>query len=853
VATAICSSAAVAQNGREHDFNMPAQELAASLREVAARTGSNLVAPSTLLAGRRARPLAGRYSARKAIELLLEGSGLTVRAVGDALVVAPVSAAAQQGSAEVPRGDGSAEADGGTIVVTGTNIRGAEPMSQIISIDRSQIERSGATSVEQLMRNLPQNSQSGVTQENFTSSGAGGDPTDHGAGLNLRGLGQRATLVLLNGRRLAPSSGGSYVDVSLIPLTAIERVEVLTDGASAIYGSDAVGGVVNFILKERFEGIEASLLAGTATEGDGDQLQAGLTGGAAWAGGSALLAYEYRREDEIRARDRDYTINFRPDTFILPRERRHSLLGVVRQELTPDLSFVNTGTYARRNSDRTFFYSGFAAPVEQEARAEAYSLSGELRYLLGGGWLARLEGVYSASLGSQLTRQPEGDGLINDRDTRNRSYGVGLKLDGSILDLPAGPLRLAAGVEVRRETFRDVNSTALVTNNVREGRRSVRSGFGELLVPLFSSRNRVPGIERLQLGAAARYERYSGTGSTVDPKLGILWSPVRGLDLRASYDTSFRAPLLSELLGAYLAVYAPPSLVYVDPDEATGLALVLGNSNPDVRPETSRTWTAGLELSPRTVPGLSLAFNYYSIRFSDRIAMPSPTFTVVGNPAFEPIVNRNPSAAEVAELVAGADIVLDISGPGFSNGGARPENVTIIVDDRVSNTAVTRTRGFDLLLRHSFSLGADAFLVEGNLNHVIDFTDRLTSESPAVRVLDTPYQPLDWRGRLAVSWTRNGWSASIAGNHADAYRDNRTSDVRKVASHTTIDAGIAYSFPDRASWLGGTRIGLFVQNLLDNDPPRLAPDPGLTTGLGYDPVNASGRGRFVSFQVRKAW
>ena len=91
----------------------------------------------------------------------------------------------------------------------------------------------------------------GSTSENFRVVGAGADPTEHGAGLNLRGLGQRATLVLVNGRRLAPSGAGSFVDVSLIPLSAVERVEILTDGASAIYGSDAVGGVVNFILRRR--------------------------------------------------------------------------------------------------------------------------------------------------------------------------------------------------------------------------------------------------------------------------------------------------------------------------------------------------------------------------------------------------------------------------------------------------------------------------------------------------------------------------------------------------------------------------------------------------------------------------
>ena len=106
------------------------------------------------------------------------------------------------------------------------------------------------------MRHLPQNLSAGVGQQNFGVPGSGQDITQYGAGINLRGLGQRATLVLINGRRVAPSDTGSFVDVSMIPITAIERVEVVTDGASAIYGSDAVGGVVNFILRDDFRGIE---------------------------------------------------------------------------------------------------------------------------------------------------------------------------------------------------------------------------------------------------------------------------------------------------------------------------------------------------------------------------------------------------------------------------------------------------------------------------------------------------------------------------------------------------------------------------------------------------------------------
>jgi len=850
-ATAIVATAteAHAQRQDERIYSLPAQDLALSLREVSARSGRGVIAPSALVAGRRAPAVSGRYTAEEAVRMLLAGSGLEVRRVGDSLVI--VAQGSETASTE-PR---FAPPPGpeATIVVTGTHLRGAPPTSPTIVLTREDIERTGATSAEQLMRRVPQNSQSGVNQETANSTLAGGDSTEHGAGLNLRGLGQRATLVLLNGRRLAPSSGGSYVDISLIPLTAVERVELLTDGASAIYGSDAVGGVVNFILRDDFEGIEASILGGTATRGDGDQFQLGLTGGANWRGGHGLLAYEYRAEDEIAAGDRPFTINLRPGAFMLPRERRHSVLASIGQELAEGLSADLMGSYAHRDTTRTYFFSGDPRPVAQQAEAEAFNLSAGLRYALGSRWEVRLDGAYSASNGEQETQQ-DVVGLVNRRSTRNRVGTVAANVDGALIDLPAGPLRVAFGGEFRHESYEDRNSTALVANNLRESNRDVWSAYGELLLPLFSSANRTTGLERLQVSLAGRFERFSGLGSTFNPTAGLLWSPVRGLSFRASYDTSFRAPLLSETLGAYTAVYGPARLVYINPAEGQGVALVLGGANPDVRPETSRSWTVGGEFEPASVPGLSVSLNYYSIRFSDRIALPSRIVTVVGNPAFEPIIDRSPTPDQVAALIGGADILIDISGPGFSNGHATPNDVTVIVDNRINNTAVTMTRGLDFLLRYRFSIGRSRFALDANVNHVIEFTDQLTSASPPILTVNTPYRALAWRGRAGASWTRDGWSGQVFANYANGYDDNRSAAVpRRVDADLTIDAGLAYAFGERGGWLSGTRIALNVENLFDRNPPFLAPDPGSTTGLGYDPVNSTARGRFVSLQLRKAW
>ena len=830
-------------------YTLPAQDLGRALRDVAARTGRNLVMPTALVAGRRSAPLSGRYTPEAAIEALLAGSGLVVRKVGDALVIMEAGDPRAAAGQDTPVAAGADEG----IVVTGTNLRGTQPTSPIVTITREDIDRSGASSTEQLMDQVPQNFSGGVGQENFAIPGV--DITEHGAGVNLRGLGQRATLVLLNGRRLAPSGVGSFVDISLIPVTAIERVEILTDGASAIYGSDAVGGVVNFILRDGFDGLEGVLQAGTTTQGGGDQRLAGVTAGRAWAGGDAMLSYEYRQEEEVRAGDRDFPINLAPDRFLFPREGGDSLVGVVGQGLTDRLEVEVTGTYADRHTRRTYFSGGVPIPIGAVAEATSKGVSGSLSYDLGGAWQAVLTGNYFVADTAQQQQQPGGEGLINKLATRNALQEFGLRLDGPLLRLPGGPVRLALGVQSREEDYRDLFETQVNAPTVRADDRVIHSLFGEIYVPIVSSDNRRPGVERLVVTAAARVEDYDAYDVTVDPKLGLLWSPLDGLSLRASYDTSFRAPLLSETTGFYNAFYFPAAMLFIDPSEAPpGAALALIGSNPDIRPEQSRTWTVGGEFEPAFVPGLSLSLNYYSIRFSDRITLPTPQIVIVGDPALEALVTRDPPLDLVTGILGDAGQVLDFSGPGLTPGNAMPGDVAVIVDARFNNTAATRTRGLDIGLRYAFDLGRNRFTAEVNANRIFSFEEQLTPTSPAADNLDTPYRPVSWRARGGLSWSRGGWTGSLFADHVGDYRDNRASVAREVDSFTTIDAGLSYTFDEEAaSWLADTRIALNVQNLFDVDPPRLVPDPGSLSGLGYDPVNASGRGRFVSLQLRKAW
>jgi len=200
------------------------------------------------------------------------------------------------------------------ITITGSNIRRTdqETVAPVEIITREQIERSGHPTVADVLRTIPANT-GGSFSESYSNSFAPG-----AAGIALRGLGQKSTLVLLNGRRIsgygfAQNLQETFVDLNSIPTSAVERIEVLKDGASAIYGSDAIAGVVNIILRRDYRGIEAAASVGFF-EGANDY-RASITAGFGDLGSQRFNVFgvlDYYKRDEILlsdtkfGQDRDY-------------------------------------------------------------------------------------------------------------------------------------------------------------------------------------------------------------------------------------------------------------------------------------------------------------------------------------------------------------------------------------------------------------------------------------------------------------------------------------------------------------------------------------------------------------------
>ena len=285
---------------------------------------------------------------------------------------------------------------GETIVVTGTSIRGVAPVgTNVLTVDEESIVASGASDTNQLLASVPQVSSAFNTVPAIPSVGAAITSVTPA----LRKIGGSSsggtTLVLLNGHR-GPGVGvlGTPFDPDAVPISAIERVEVVLDGGSSVYGSDAVGGVINFITRRSFDGIEASGSYGFAD--DYQQYDANLIAGKSWSGGSAYIAYSHSWNEALFGRDRDFVRQISPDTgscapgtvsidrggtvttyalpdrapgtisrcdntdnaAFLPEETLHSVLGNLDVDLTDGIAFDLEVLYSSRTTRQTYDLNG---------------------------------------------------------------------------------------------------------------------------------------------------------------------------------------------------------------------------------------------------------------------------------------------------------------------------------------------------------------------------------------------------------------------------------------------------------------------------------------------------------------
>lgn len=316
---------------------------------------------------------------------LMCGAGvLTLAALSASTASAQVQATGASGAAQVSE-----------VVVTGTSLRGAPPVgAAVIAVGQDQIQKTGAQTVQQILRSVPAVVGLGSAgQGSFGSADAAGTnaPTIHGLGASA----SNSTLILIDGHRL-PLSGVNHAlaDPNILPPMALERVEVLAEGASSVYGSDAVAGVINFITRRKFDGFE---VRGQAAYGDAyDAYSIGAVGGKTWDTGSFLAAYGYSDRSDLQASKRDYaradkrafggsnlgSFFCAPATIqvgngpifsapyasgvanspanapcdytgladMIPSEKRHSAMAKITQEVGDKLTLTGDVVYSKRNN-----------------------------------------------------------------------------------------------------------------------------------------------------------------------------------------------------------------------------------------------------------------------------------------------------------------------------------------------------------------------------------------------------------------------------------------------------------------------------------------------------------------------
>lgn len=829
------------------------------------------------------------------------------------------------------------------IIVTGTSIRGVPPVgSNLISVSRADVERLGAANTPDILATVPQLNSFNTAPQ---TSGAGFGTFAPG----MRGLPSNATLPLMNGHRLvAAAANDTAPDYPLIPNLAVERIEVVADGASSIYGSDAVAGVVNFITRRNVSGVEASANYGV---GDGYyQGHLGVLAGQTWDRGSILAAYQYTRNDNITGADRDYRVldfrdhggidtravscptpnvlfdtsgyavyhsgpNLTPGTQsfcdngatadLYPATELHSLFVSGRYDLTEKATVWGELLYADRHDEMRAALPGqtvlitaanpyFRNPEGSAANA-AYVLflpdnlvgadhflnrddkqvgnssvgvdlrlprEFELTVMGSFNWAdndAYIPGINTAALAAAAAGtttgtalDPFGDGTApgvvsaildsaTDVAIKQRTDMGAIRLNGPLFDLPAGAVKVALGVEVRRETFeqRGVVGATPVPENLE---RDVTSLYGELYVPLVSEANAKPLIRSLSLSLSGRYDDYSDFGDTTNPKVGVNWSPVDDLALRASYGQSFRAPGMRQIgatVGAYYLDAASSAVGANDPtrgpNQVATVYLLGGNDN--LKPEEATTYSFGADWTPAFLPRLRASLTYYNIEYTNVIGTPSAAM-VFTDPTFSGIVHRDPTIDQLNALL-GIAVPVNLPTPLPAIGN--------LLDLRLNNFGMRETDGLDMFVRYSWPTDFGMIYADLSGNYVLNFD---TKQTPASATTDALMQGIPQStARLTLGADMGDWNVAGFVNYRDGITNNFTTPtgIGRYSSdaYTTVDLRVSWTLPD-TGWSQGTAVTLQVNDLFDQDPPYF---PG-TDGIGgaYNPI-----GRFVALNLRKSF
>lgn len=873
-------------------FDLPAESLDKALRDFALQAKCNISYEPTIVAGLGAPAVNGNFTVGHVLSLLLKGTKLravnvnenTIQILGGTrptsrdAVLAPLTPNAITGSRTIARENyggatvvpspnspqiqsaGETMANGvdkdiQEITVTGTHIRGIKDSPSPVQVyTRADIDATGMITVQQFLQTLAENF--GGTSENTIASVGARSRTNNsvnGSAPNLRGLGADATLVLINGHRVAPGDGdGDFVDISMIPLAAVDRIEIVTDGASAIYGSDAIGGVVNIILRSKFDGAESRAVFGAVGTGSMHNVQAAQTVGDSWQTGSAMLSYQYSDQTPLSAGSRDYLHSVALPFDLLPEQVQQSAFANLDQQVVPGFDLHGDAIYSHR---ATRVVAGMDEGTAGDLLSQIPSVIDSYNASLGATVVLPRQSKLAvvATFSESDTRQqyletpPLDAPLVYAAKAKSALVSLDVNLDGVLAALPAGLAHYAVGAQYRRESY-GLTYDYPPTDNTFYPSRNVGGGYLELRIPVVGPTTGSKGDPALELTLADRAEHYSDFGSTNNPQIGAIWKPASGWIIRGTYGTSFKAPLLSELNPVPNQVVFFPGAIFNPAPGGTPNALFVDGGNPNLKPEKASAWTAGLEFKPEEVAGLSAKLTFYDIVFKDEIATAQSNVSIVNlfadaSTLGPQIIQRNPSYSSIQQL---------ISAPTYENPfNLNPATIGAILDDRFLNLSTVKTRGLDFATDYKATVLNSAVDAGIDGTYIFAFDNQFSASAPPASYLNTSYNPTDLRLRGKAIVTLGTLSAGMYINFVNSYKDTNIVPNGHVASWTTTDAIVSYQFGSVEAPSNGVSVSFAVTNLANRNPPYISNPSGY--GITYDAANATALGRFFSLRLQKRW
>lgn len=764
-----------------------------------------------------------------------------------------------------------------SVIVTGTrvsNVKAADSSTPIQIIDSESLMRSGPPNlIQALAQQVP----------SLNAEAFGGDTANLTLSARLRGLSANHALVLVNGKRRHPTAnlhvlGGAYqgaaaADLDLIPVSSIARIEVLQDGAAAQYGTDAIAGVVNIILKKDAHGISLGTTGGQYLDGGGETK--GISGSLGFeptAHSHFTLAAETRHHDYSDRSGPDARLtNAAASTPIsggdgistwgdisgypylnhIFGDSKYTLTTVTLNggaDLSDQTEIYTLATYGHRNASAyenyrtpnrlpTIYPLGFNPRLT--LIEDDFALTAGIKGRLAGEWHWDLSSTYGedqneigvadsgnislfTDTGFTPTQFHAGD-FISSQWTSNfdvtRAFNAGL----------AKPLSLALGVEQRHEEF-----------EIQAGDAASRYKAGSQSYPGFSptdagahSRNNLGAyadlalspIDQLNLDVAARFEHYSDFGNTAVGKLTARYNFTPAFALRGTLSTGFRAPTLAEEY--YSATNVSPTSANVQLPPNSTAAKIIGVD--DLKNEKSRNYSIGLVFLP--VKDLHLTLDAYQIDIDDRIVGSGTIYGVGG------AIN---SPAVVAAIAA--------------NGNSIDPTVTFVGVQFFTNGLDTRTRGAELAMDYLSDLetyGRVQWSLTANYNK---------TEITGKRATPTPVQPQGLFDLVSDSYLETASPKYKAVLGALYSWDKLSVNVREkfygqTAAYTTPDGGAHYYLNNTGTALltdlelgyelgTSTAIAVGANNLFNAYPDKRSPEslgvPGVALYPSFSPYGING-------------